>query len=344
MSGDTTLPDAARDALMMVDQRLERRQSLEVEARAAIDAIANLPLGHFLRDANEISRLAGLRSWGRPVPFRGLFSVNDNSEAAQLTRMPWLGWLFLFHNNGYLREPALRGLSGPAPGAFLLAQLFYRLNDWVPEVRVAARACVERVAAATSPDIIATVAIALLDRTSEWGRWNDERTVLDRLLMRGDVAGAMADLLTSSVTGPHARALRQAMRGDAIDPYLDGLATRAIQPAVRAVATRTLIDGIARWPAGWGWQWLDKSLGQRRRIREMGERPLSLATDRALVIERAARDPSAVVRFAALEGVLRYEMDSPVGTRVANALLIDRAPRVSTRARFILTQRAVGAA
>lgn len=344
MSGDTTLPDAARDALIRVDQRLERRQSVEVDGRAAIDAIAHLPLQHFIRDANEVSRLAGLRTWGRPTPFSALFSMNDNAEAAQLARMPWLGWLFLFHNNGYLREPALRGLSGPAPGAFLLAQLFYRLNDWVPEIRVAARDCVERVAAATSPDIIATVVIALLDRTSGWGRWNDERTVLDRLLMRDDVARAMADLLARSVTGPHARALRQAMRADAIDPYLDGLATGAIQPAVRAVATSALIDGIARWPSGWRWQWIDKSLGQRRRVREIAERPLSLATDRALVLERAARDPSPAVRFTALEGVLRYEMNSPIGARVANALCVDKAPRVSTRARFILAQHATGAA
>lgn len=338
MTVDTTLPDAVRDALIVIDRRLEHRQSIEVDGAIAIHAIADLSLKNFVRDAYEIARLAGLRSWGRPSPFRALFSLTDNSEAAQLARQPWLGWLFLFHGDGYLRERALRSLDGPAPGAFLLAQLFYRLNDWVPEVRAAARACVERVAAATAPEIIATVAVALVDRTSEWGRWNDERAVLDGLLTRDDVASTVAQELMGSPIGPYARALRQVMRAAAIDPHLDRLATGAVQPAVRAVATLTLIDGVARWPDGWRWQWIDKSLGYRRRVREIAERPLSIVTDRTLVISRAARDPAATVRFAALEGVLRYARESATGTAIATLLAGDPVPRVRTRALFILSK------
>jgi hypothetical protein len=121
----TTLPDRVRDALTAVGRQLQDGRSTSAQVDAAVQAIAHLSLDHFMRDANDIATLADLASWRPPSIVASLFR-GGNSEQAQLARTPSLGWLFLFHRSGYLREAALARLQGPAPGSFLFAALVYR--------------------------------------------------------------------------------------------------------------------------------------------------------------------------------------------------------------------------
>lgn len=340
MSEDEYLPETLSGALRAVEHRLAKGRDIAHDADMAVQAMADLPLAHFVREASAISRLAGFYWYRRHIPRRAWPFGRHQSEWAQLRRTPSLGWLFLFHSNGYLREEALAGLDSAAPGPFLLAGVLYRLNDWVPEVRTAALACLDRMGPLTSPDIIAATIIALLDRASEWGRWENERMAFDNLLARVDVAAALANQLAVRTTLPLARTLRQALRRDALDRHLDRLSSSAVQPAVRVAATVALIDGVARWPAGWMWKWQDKSLGLRRRVREIAERPLSVIADRDAIIDRASRDSSPAVRFVALEGAMRHAMNAPFAEEIARRLRDDPVTRVRARARFILSHTA----
>ena len=64
--------------------------------------------------------------------------------ATQTDRFPT--WLDLVNGDGRLRERTLRTLTGAAPNGFFFAMATRRLNDWVPQVRAAAREAVPALA------------------------------------------------------------------------------------------------------------------------------------------------------------------------------------------------------
>lgn len=71
-------------------------------------------------------------------------------------------WLDLISWDGYRREKALRALSGAAPNTFFFSLAVRRLNDWVPEVRKAARDKLPDIARSTNPEyIVGALCVAL---------------------------------------------------------------------------------------------------------------------------------------------------------------------------------------
>lgn len=111
------------------------------------------------------------------------------------------------------------------------------------------------------------------------------------------------------------------------------------RPAVRAVALNTLINKTAEWPRGYDWQWIDKSMGLRRRGTVFGHRELDVALPRSALIAIGIHDRSAAVRRIALDGVFRHLLPAQEGRDYAALLAADRSPSVRARAEFVLCPR-----
>ncbi len=249
---------------------------------------------------------------------------------------PDLAWLLLFHGDGRWRELALDRIAGPPGSAFRFIAITLRLNDWVEQVRAAAAECARRAFPSTSPAIIADAAPILLLRRRQWTRWRGEANVLDAALARRDVADQLALHLIQGRTGPLARVLGQALRQDAMDRHLPALARTAIQPAVRARALRTLIDGRATWPEGYGQQWVDKSLGLSRRKVVTGSRDIARQGSMRDLITAGAADQATAVRKAAADGLIEYRDQTATMQAVIEALAADRSPAVRERIAFVI--------
>jgi len=325
-------------ALRRVGTKLGQHRDVTNAYLEIPDSLNAIPATLLARAEREIVEAAGLyRASGQAPAIVRLFATAASPTGReQLHRVPELEFLFLFHRDGHVREAALRKIAVPIPSAFLFAALASRLNDWVPQVRAAAAECARRTFAITSPAVIAEAATVLLPRNSTWGRWAAERDLMDEAFARSDVTQNIADILTRRTTGPSAAILRQALRSAPMDSHLATLARDSIQPAVRAVAAQALIDGFASWASGWRWRWIDKSMGVRKAEAVFERRELSVLVDRTSQIEAALSDRSAVVRNAAIAGLIRYRDEIPNVRALAEPLLQDRSRRVRERARFLL--------
>lgn len=330
------LLEAARDALF--EGRIT--MGLLIDLASAFQALppdAVGPAGQAIRITADLSIRAGSGTPGAPDERRG----RGSSHLSLLDAWPGLAPLFLFHGDGYLREAALARLRTGLPNPFLVAAVASRLNDWVPQVRAAARACVEQVIALSDADTLASAAPFLLDRRPQWTRGRDHVAVLDGLLGRDDVADRVAAHLLAAPTGPLARQLRQMLRQPALDRHLPRLAAQALQPAVRAVATATLIEGRASWPDGWERQWIDKRYGISRAVTLFGYRPVASPPPDA-VLAAAVADRSAAVRRVAAIALIRDRSRFCNAAEMINTLAADPSPPVRERARFLLEHPEAG--
>ena len=335
----TVLPSALHEVLAEVGAKLKHGDRIGSELDTALDLLASVSPAHITRAEAEIVAVTELDRWAPPPSLETLFRTTDHK---QLLRTPKLEHLFLFHRNGRLREAALMKLSEGLPNPFLFAAVAWRLNDWAKPVRQAAARCARQCFPLTSPEVVARAAKALLTRQSNWRRWGEERELLDQAFARTDVAEHLFDMLIRDVTGPMPSVLRHALRTPALDPYLKRMAHEAVQPHVRAVALDALIEGRAEWPSGYGWQWIDKSIGLRRRVTTFGHRTLTVAIARSEMIAPGARDRSAAVRRVALDGVMRHLLGTPEGREHAALLAADRSASVRERAKFILREERHG--
>lgn len=154
--------------------------------------------------------------------------------------------------------------------------------------------------------MVARTAAELLARLRTWRRWRDERSMLDQVFGRSDVAAELANSMAAETTGPQASRLRYAVRTPTLDEHLLKLAFRAVQPSVRAVFVRSLIDCRAEWHSGTAWRWIDKSIGVWRRETVFEHRPVATTSLKHALIQRGISDRSAAVRKLALTGIIRH--------------------------------------
>jgi hypothetical protein len=333
------------------------KQPAHTEARHVLDEIlaelANLPAHSVVRANREIATSAHLGWWQpekRPMqivpthgalPFQlarlkyllGLERVPSDTEL--LAANPNFAWLFLFHPSGFLREAALGRIASAPTSPFFLAALAWRLNDWVPPVRHAARRCLRRVLPHIEADVAANTASYLLGRRTTWARWTDEQKALDELFERSDVLAALAKLLLDGTTGPLSACLRHALRYPNIDAHLIELARHARQPAVRALAYRCLISGQADWVAGFEWMWIDKVYFSRRRIPKLETRQIVRSEPAANLLRDAARDRATVVRKVAADALIEGAKLPDQENFIAQ-LANDKSAAVRSRADFLL--------
>ncbi|MGC3981894.1 MAG: hypothetical protein QM808_11580 [Steroidobacteraceae bacterium] len=148
-------------------------------------------------------------------------------------------WLDLCSWDGFKRERVLRALSQGAPNGFFYVLLLRRLNDWVPEVRAAARDKLLQVAVISNPEHIVDALWSILTNWNMWGHIGDqERNVLAKLVCIEEVAVALKSRILKSPTGRVAEIFAQLGRAQGLDQWIVEIAEAAVQPAVRAKAYR----------------------------------------------------------------------------------------------------------
>lgn len=312
--------------------RIGHRRGRGRDVRAVTEGLGALPLHLYDRVARELGWRFGRLGETRAKP-AGFTFVAFWRRPADIP-----AWFRLFDYSGYVREAALKELKGPAPNAFFIAALAFRLNDWVPEVRATAIEALRRTSRYTDPAILAEALLFLLLRSRDWERWGDGTTPLDVLLDRPDVATILAAKAGASVIGPQAKILRQALRTPAMDIHLPELLHRARQPAVRALALRVLAEGRIEWDVGRPSvkQWIDKSMGHFRLVRRRMHRPVVSPFNLAELVQIGAGDKSAQVRLAAATMLSLNYADIPDGRALAERLAKDKSRAVSERAAFLL--------
>lgn len=332
------LPQELTIALTRIGSRLEQQLSVEPEIVGVLALLNELPPDKLLRTESEIRAAASLYQWRRQAPLIARLFSPMLTDLNQLKRVAGLEYLFVFHGDGYVREAALQKMNGELPSALMFAAVAWRLNDWAAPVRKAAVKCADRTFKQTSADKIAEAALSLLTREMSWGRWNEERSILEDAFARPDVVASVADVIATRRTGAMAKVLRHAMRADGFDTHLDRIARDAVQPAVRAIAVQSLIDGFVKWPDGWHYRWIDKSLGIRRREITYRQRELTVSSQRDSMIIAGIADRATVVRNVALTALIRYRLDTDEARNLARPLLLDRSKSVRERAGFILQE------
>jgi hypothetical protein len=253
-----------------------------------------------------------------------------------LKRNRRLAKIFMFHGSGHVRQAALDSLDEPPETSFFFAAIVWRLNDWVPEVRAAARRAADRIFPATNAEVIVGANAILLGRTFSWGRWGqDDQVVVDRILERADVVARLARRFEIEVVGPLGTQLKYTLRGAKLDSYLHALSRSARHPGVRAVALEALLRRRASWRSGFRKEWIDKRFGLTRRVPVYTERPLTERIPSHLLIMQGLADKSALVRLRAADAVIEQRQTFPGLIEVIERLGRDKARSIRERAAFL---------
>jgi hypothetical protein len=303
----------------------------------------------FLIDPDEIDRMLEILSRAKPEDVTNIGpqlgaailpqALNRHARTyATMRQLPPVAWLLALHRDGYIRQAALEALNAPPITASQFITIALRLNDWVPEVRKAAREAAARLFPVADPRAVAAAAPYLLSRRYLWERWDDEAIVLDEALGRTDVAAELARRLRELKTGPAGITLRMALRFQSLDPYLPDLATRAAHPAVRATALEAIVSGQARWATGFEQVWVDKRYGIMRQVPVVASRPVNLTVEIEPFIRAGLKDPFVAVRKVAADGLYEKRKSTSDALSLAQSLLDDRSVAVRDRASFLVRQ------
>lgn len=280
--------------------------------------------------------VAKLEYWERT--FRYEIELASYSQRFSLNSRRLLPWLDCCSGDGYQREKALRALKEGASNAFLCALVLRRLNDWVPQVRAAAREHIPAMAAHTQPEYLVEALWVLLLNFHTWRRLQTEDLdVLMNLLSIADVQLRLVSKLIQATTGPAAGILGQVGRTPAFDQFLPTICEQAIQPAVRAKAYRSQLEEQMVWFEGRKWVWTDRRWCQGRYVPVLGERNIHVHRPFLELLAKAAQDNSPIVRRVAGD-VLLAKLDSigldafPIAKRLSD----DAYPSVVERGIFAL--------
>lgn len=215
-------------------------------------------------------------------------------------------WLDLCSHDGRRREAALRVTVGGAPNAFLLALALRRLNDWVPEVRRAARETLPDMASNSAPDDVAHVLWNLFAHWSTWGRMEPaDRDAVVAMAAIEPVSQALRSKIMGATAGPAAFVLSQCARSNAFDGWLKEFAQGALQPAVRVRALRWLFFGRVTWVVGHQWRWTDLAYCKGKLEPVFESRDLAAKEPFRVTHGVAMADRSTLVRRVAAEFLIR---------------------------------------
>lgn len=306
---------------------------------AVLDRLSSLPLKAVIQVDREIRNRTQFFAYDHVTVLGLLNSVLLRTPEHLLKRANDLAYIFTCHGNGYLREAALKRLEGPIPNAFLFALVAYQLNNWVPQVREAARDCLRRLTPLTDTGIVAEAAMYLLQYRDFWQRGVTEVGILDTVLTEAPLRETLMNRLMTARDGAPNRTLVAALRHPEVDVYLPRLMTGAAHPEVRAVAARAVLSGVARWPTGRGRAWIDKSMGLYRVVTVFATRPVDLPEGMEVLVAQAVRDPAVQVRKVAMQALIDaqdlWEPRKPLIEQMAR----DRSSAIRAGIDYILRRR-----
>ncbi len=248
---------------------------------------------------------------------------------------PWLGMIYA---DGYVRENSLRNMTTGAPNTFFLALFVRRFNDWVPQVRAAARAALPIVIQNTAPEyVIPALSMAII----RWHTWEhietNDQALLLQTISHPDRTPQLVAYLINATAGPIPALLSQIGRSEHIDSYLNLIADNAVQPHVRAKAFRCLFEGRFFWLEYREFQRARGFYGQDTFTPIIGERKITVHVPLLDLLQRAADDPSSIVRKVAAEFVIRnIETLGNDAQDFAALFATDSSDNVAEQGRFIL--------
>jgi hypothetical protein len=248
-------------------------------------------------------------------------------------------WLDLCSGDGFRRERILRSVSHGAPNGFFFALALRRLNDWVPEVRAAARERLPYLSQCTAPEHVVDAIWYTLTHWDSWGRMQEaDRQLLLELTSLGEVAPALKARILNASAGPASHVLAQTGRGPALDAWLVELARAAAQPSVRAKAYRCLFEERVVWTVGRRWLWTQIQWCKGRFELVLAERTLPRHDDILELLRAALNDRSPRVRRVAAEFVIkRLDLIGADARPIALRLASDTNATVAERGRHALT-------
>jgi hypothetical protein len=285
--------------------------------------------------------LSNLEYWERFIR-SGLYQAAENSKPAKwkfwAKPTPFLTWIDLCSGDGFKRERTLRILSGRAPNRFFFAMAVRRLNDWVPQVRSAAREKLPSIAIASNPEDVVDVLCAVFPHWNSWGRSEDEeKQTLLTIASIEPVTHSLKSRLLSAAAGPLASVLAQVGQTSVLDAYLPEIAKSATQPSVRAKAYKSLLDGKAMWLVGRTWEWTDIRYCKGHFKPTLRNRLLSTQISLEDTLKAASSDRSVFVRRIAGDILIREsEQLGAVALPLAVLLASDSHPSVAERGSFAL--------
>ncbi|MDO8927111.1 MAG: hypothetical protein Q7U94_09400 [Sideroxyarcus sp.] len=328
MSLQREMEDRVLTAVSQFASSLTSGRKVVADMSALVEATSRLPLSN-------------LGNWERLIR-TGLHLASANSKPAKwkfwARPAPFLTWIDLCSGDGFKRERTLRILSGAAPNRFFLAMAARRLNDWVPQVRSAARDQLPSIAVASNPEDVVDVLCAVFPHWSSWGRMDTEgKQALLRIASIEAVTHSLKSRLVSATAGPLASVLAQAGQTPVLDADFPEIASSAIQPSVRAKAYKFLLDGKVVWLAGRKWEWTDIRYCKGYLKPMLCDRPLSVKIPLEETLRAASVDRSAIVRRVAADVLIRESGTiSSVAFQMATMLASDSHPAVAARGRFAL--------
>lgn len=249
-----------------------------------------------------------------------------------------LTWLDLISWDGYKREKTLRTLIGGAPNSFFFSLALRRLNDWVPQVRDAAREKLPLIVERSCPHDIAEALSVVLPNWNTWGRIQEEdKAILLEIISKADIGDELKKKIISSSSGPMSYVLSQICRTPVLDESLDEIAANAIQPSVRARAYRNQFDSRVTWLEGRKFEWTDIRFCKGRVKPVIGERRINVEKGFKELLEDSSNDASSIVRRVAAEFLIReLENMGDESLQFANKFCSDKSAAVAERGRFAL--------
>ena len=219
---------------------------------------------------------------------------------------------------GYERQRAIEA-ARDVNGAFCLGLLIIRLNDWVAQVRVAARYVLEQ-RLETCEHSLLLGCTTLVYSSAHWGRIREaDREWLKACFDQRIGSGALAAELIARRDGSAAKLARWLLRTPDLDRHLPEIAAQARHPSVRLAASKAIIAGAVDWRDG-----------QRRM------RPLTAPVDRHQTITMALVDRSPAVRQAAISAFATLPGSDLDRLPILQRMLLDRSVRVAEICAFWL--------
>lgn len=280
--------------------------------------------------------------WDYDEQYYASRTLRRKKNVKAVEQIPSLAEVFLFHQDGYVREAALQQLDTPLTAPASIYALFWRTNDWVPEVREAAHEALARVLPQTSADVIVPALKAALPRIASWGRWSQAGPeMITALAQRDDVASALVDDIIQSEGAALTVVFRELCKTPKVDPQLERIFRTAHQPHIRAMALQTLLSGKARWPLPQRRKvWIDKPSGRSRIELQFQSRDITVDADVLGLLQRAVTDRASIVRKHALDGMIALRHDREMA-HTLDALVagLEDDPNSGVRSRVAFFQR-----
>lgn len=285
--------------------------------------------------------LANLDAWERKIRTELCIAEELSTDGFKFWKKPsrFASLLDLCSGDGFRREKILCTLPDGVPNSFFFSLAMRRLNDWVPQVRAAARENLLRIASPSKPILVVDTLWHTLPHCPSWRRIEDaDWEVLQHLISLEGVVLGLKRRIIEATAGPATSVLTQAGRSAALDQWLGEIASHAIQPSVRAKAYRCQLESRMTWLAGQKWVWTDLKWCKGRHEAILGERILVESYPFLDTLKAAVVDRSSMVRRVAGELLIRnlgkIGKDS---VSLARALSADSCQSVAERGRFALT-------